>query len=118
MAEQNNSSPVSLLSPRAQRLGGTFFTEEHYLNELSGFSVTLVSTFPSLAYFFMRSISFPNIFPAVHHNQAIQTKLDSVSMLRYAFHAAEDLSGTSEQQLILSVLSSSHEQSFSSPSFG
>lgn len=99
MADQNNRCPVSLLPPRARgREIVIFFTEEHYLSELSGFSMPLVSTFPSLPYFFPGSIPFPNIFPAVHHNQAIQTKLSSVSTLRYAFHAADDVTGADEQR--------------------
>lgn len=103
VADQNNWAPVSLLTPRARGPGGTYFTEERYLNELSCFSTPL-STFPPLPYFFPGSILFPNIFPAAHHNQAIHTKLSSVSMLRYASHAAEDLTGTTEQQSVLSVL--------------
>lgn len=37
----------------------------------------------------------------MHHNQAIQAKPYSLSGLRYAFHAAEDLTGTTQQQPIL-----------------
>lgn len=75
-----------------------FFTEELYLSELSGFSMPLVATFPSLPYFFPGSIPFPDIFPTVPHNQTIQTKAHSVSTLRYAFHAAEDVTGADAQQ--------------------
>lgn len=64
--------------------------------------------FPSLPYFFSGSVPFPTMFPAVHHNQAIQGKPYSISVLRYAFHAAEDLIGTTERQPILPVLGSSH----------
>lgn len=99
VADQNNGFPVSSLPPRARGLGGTSFTEEHHLSD----SVT-----PSLPYFFLGSVPFPNSFPAVHHNQAIQAKPYSLSTLRYAFHAAEDLTATTQQQPILPVLGLSH----------
>lgn len=88
--------------------GRTFFTEDHCLNELSLYSTPL-STFPPLPYF-PGSILRPNIFPAAHHNQAIHTKLSSVSTLRYplrypyASPAAEDLTAQLNSSQFLSVL--------------